>query len=279
MKSDVSAFLNEAKASRTRLPVQVTDVVTTAAVAFGGGLLFIVIGLVNRGFSDSVLQAVLGSALLIAGTLASLYAVAYGIPRIVSLARAQPRHLFVEKGFAIANGFDFFLSRSHAKPPFTGIPFRLGTDRVSFEVMRSNRLPFVEWGNYRYSLKPAGARNVTFVAWGYLRVPLTDNVPNALFCLSKVKQMRRLTRIELPRNPEPSGAFDLYCEPADRLVATAILDDETVELLRKNKFSFEFADGYFYVYFAGLFRFWKPETVNLLADIVTRVENTRVVGK
>ncbi|AMM21192.1 hypothetical protein AX769_14925 [Frondihabitans sp. PAMC 28766] len=276
-EASVKSFLDEAKASGTRLPVKVTDVITTVSVATGGGALFIFLGLANQGLAMSSFQKGLGWLLFTVGVATVLFTLGFGLPKIFGLVRNQPRHLVVESCFAAAKGFDFFLSRSHSEPPFGGILFRLGRDLVSFEVMRSSRLPFVEWGNYRYSFTRNGGKNWTPIGWGYLRMPLAASLPNALFCPSKVKQMRRLSRIELPRNPESFGAFDVYCEPADRAAATAILDADTVQLLKKNKFSFEFADGYFYVYFAGLFRLWKPETVKLLADIVTRVEGSPVL--
>ncbi|AMM21195.1 hypothetical protein AX769_14940 [Frondihabitans sp. PAMC 28766] len=272
----MATYVQEIRSSDTRPPIKVSDVVTTHAVVAGGGLMFVGLGWPGWGPTEEGPIRVLGYVLVSLGVLAFVFAVGYGVPRIVGLVKNQPRRLLVEKRFAAVNDFAFCLSRPHDRPPFTGIPFRMGEDRVSFEVMRSNQLPFVEWGNYRYSLKRNGGRNVTFVAWGYLRVPLAGNVPNALFCLSKVKQMRRLTRIDLPRSPASVSPYDLYCEPRDEKVVMSVLDSDMVALLRNNKFSFEFAEGYFYVHFAGLFRFWKPETVTLLAEIVSRVEAIRL---
>ncbi|AMM21193.1 hypothetical protein AX769_14930 [Frondihabitans sp. PAMC 28766] len=254
--------------------MKVTDVVVTTSVVAGGGALFVLLGVFNWAYAASRWQGVLGSVSFVVGVLLFLFAFFYGVPKIIGLARDQPRHLVVEQRFAAANDFDFFLSRFHAKPSFMGILFRLGVDRVSFEVMKSNRLPFVEWGNYRYSFVHNRGRNRTPIGWGYLRVPMAKRAPDALFCLSQVKQMRRLTRFELPQSREPLGAFDVFCEAADRPAATAVLDADTLELLRLHKFSFEFADGYFSAYKAGLFRLWKPDTVLLLADVVSRIEGS-----
>ncbi|AMM21194.1 hypothetical protein AX769_14935 [Frondihabitans sp. PAMC 28766] len=211
----------------------------------------------------------LGLGVAIVGILLFAFGLGWGIPKLLDVCVRQPKRVLAESSFAEANSFDFTLSRSDTRAAHSGILFRLGQERVAFEVMRLRGAPFVEWGNYRFSTPTNRGKNSTPWAWGYLMIPVAKKIPNALLRLKSVKQMNSLSAVELPIAATSVEPFELRCSPEDRPAIDSLLGGHLLESLARQHFTAEIADGYLYLYRAELFALSKPETVASLARLAT----------
>jgi hypothetical protein len=76
--------------------------------------------------------------------------------------------------FAAANGMTY--EDRVADPPLPGMIFGIGRSRVAEQLVRGQTPRFVEFGNYRYTVK--SGKNSTTYRWGYVAVKLDVPLPN-----------------------------------------------------------------------------------------------------
>lgn len=76
--------------------------------------------------------------------------------------------------FAQANGMSY--TERIANPPLPGMIFSIGSGRLATDLVRGTQPRFVEFGNYRYTVKHG--KSSTTYRWGYIAVKLDVPLPN-----------------------------------------------------------------------------------------------------
>lgn len=164
----VRAFAAEMRARRTWKPSagSVLGIVAgiVAAIVCVPILLLTVLGVAMQGFPSN---AVVPSVLIVVA-LASTGAVA-----LAGWRRSRVKRYRLAR-FAAANGMTY--EDRVDDPPLPGMIFHLGSSRQARELVRGHTPRFLEFGNYRYTVK-SGKSSTTY-RWGYVAVKLDVPLPN-----------------------------------------------------------------------------------------------------
>ena len=99
--------------------------------------------------------------------------VGIGIAAFVTSRRKRVARYRISR-FAAANGMTY--EDQVLDPPLPGMIFGIGSSRVSEQLVRGSTPRFVEFGNYRYTVK--SGKNSTTYRWGYVAVKLDVPLPN-----------------------------------------------------------------------------------------------------
>ncbi|MCC2028396.1 hypothetical protein KEC56_02445 [Microbacterium sp. YMB-B2] len=99
--------------------------------------------------------------------------VGIGVAAFVTSRRKRVARYRISR-FAAANGMTY--EDQVFDPPLPGMIFGIGSSRVSEQLVRGSTPRFVEFGNYRYTVK--SGKNSTTYRWGYVAVKLDVPLPN-----------------------------------------------------------------------------------------------------
>lgn len=251
-------------------------VVVAVVVALGVG--GVVIGtFVSVGFgTSSPVGPVMAWGSIAFGILFAAALVWGAVAAVRAGARAWPRWQRLD-AFARANGLVF--SPHDAAPTYPGAIFGLGTDRTATDHLRAAEGRFLDYGNYRYTVK--GGKSSTTYRWGFLALHLDRALPHMLLDATSNNGLFGATN--LPATFDRSqvlsleGDFDrhftLYCPREYERDALTVFTPDVMALLidEAAPFDVEIVDQWMFVYAATPFDMLDPAVHARLLRIVDTV--------
>lgn len=168
-RAAVRAFAAELRSRRTAGPSAGTIVAIVILAIVGAVLIPTVVSVIIA------LASATGSpgAAAIPLVLVVLVIAGIGVLVAIGVRNAQTTRFRLDR-FARANGMTY--EPRIDQPPLPGMIFGIGTSRTATDLIRGAQPRFVEFGNYRYTVR--SGKNSTTYRWGYVAVKLDVPLPN-----------------------------------------------------------------------------------------------------